>query len=113
MLDVSLRKLQKADYRFCDSPTCEVVYFSSEGAQSFTLADVRVRVYPKEFSADVPICYCFQHTLGALQSSASQMQAIYQDIVDGIREGNCACNLRNPQGSCCLGNVQAIARRQP
>jgi hypothetical protein len=108
MVDVSLRKLQRNAYLFCGTPTCKVVYFSSGGAQSFNLADVRVRVYQKEFSADVLICYCFQHTLGALEQSPAQAQAVYQDILHGIREGNCACTLRNPQGSCCLGNVQAI-----
>ena len=26
----------------------------------------------------------------------------------GIRAGKCACDIRNPQGSCCLGNVRAV-----
>lgn len=30
------------------------------------------------------------------------------DITAGIRAGQCACDLRNPQGICCLGNVRRL-----
>jgi hypothetical protein len=33
--------------------------------------------------------------------------AIVDDIKAGIKAGQCACDLRNPQGTCCLGNVRA------
>jgi hypothetical protein len=28
-----------------------------------------------------------------------------------VKAGNCACEVRNPQGSCCLGNVQATVKQ--
>ena len=33
------------------------------------------------------------------------------DIHAGINAGQCACDLRNPQGSCCLGNVRGLIKR--
>ena len=37
--------------------------------------------------------------------------AIVDDINTGINAGQCACDLRNPQGSCCLGNVRGLIKR--
>jgi hypothetical protein len=33
------------------------------------------------------------------------------DINTGINTEHCACDLRNPQGSCCLGNVRSLIKR--
>jgi hypothetical protein len=37
--------------------------------------------------------------------------AIVDDINAGLNTGQCACDLRNPQGSCCLGNVRELIKR--
>jgi hypothetical protein len=112
LLSVSLRAVRDADYLFCRTETCPVVYFSPDGRNSFTIGDVRERVYQKEPTAtDVPICYCFRHTVGALRmGSAEARAAILDDINTGIEIGQCACDLRNPQGACCLGNVRSLVR---
>lgn len=114
MLSVSLRRVRDAAYRFCATANCPVVYFSEDGAQTFLTADVRERVYQKEPEADdVLICYCFHHTPGEirLELAASGETAVIDDIQAGIQAGQCACDWRNPQGSCCLGNVQQFVRR--
>ena len=36
--------------------------------------------------------------------------AATQQIADQVKAGRCASELRNPQGSCCLGSVAAAAR---
>ncbi|HEV2197528.1 MAG TPA: DUF998 domain-containing protein [Candidatus Acidoferrum sp.] len=36
---------------------------------------------------------------------------IPQRISAEVKAGNCACEVRNPQGSCCLGNVTAVVKR--
>ena len=36
---------------------------------------------------------------------------ILQHITAEVKAGNCACEIRNPQGSCCLGNVNAAVKR--
>jgi hypothetical protein len=61
---------------------------------------------------DVPVCYCFHHTVGDLRAASPQQRtAIREDINTGINAGQCACDLRNPQGSCCLGNVRALIKQ--
>jgi hypothetical protein len=83
------------------------VYFSADGEQTFTGQEVKERVYQKELEADdVFICYCFRHTVGQLRNASPEERvAIVDNINTGINAGQCACDLRNPQGSCCLGNV--------
>ena len=107
LLSISLRQVQDAQYLFCRTQTCPVVYFSADGEQTFTVQEVRERVYQKEPEAeDVFICYCFRHTVGELHNgSREDRSAIVDNINTGINAGQCACDLRNPQGSCCLGNV--------
>ena len=114
MLAVSLRHVQDIPYRFCSNPDCDVVYYSDNGEQTFTTHQVRERVYQKEREAnDVLICYCFQHTPGDIrqQFAQSNHQTIIDDINTGIQTGQCACDWRNPQGNCCLGNVRQYVKK--
>lgn len=113
MLSVTLREVRDTDYLFCRTRDCPVVYFAADGAQTFTTDQVRERVYQKEPEAeDVFACYCFRHTVGELtHASADTRLEIVNDIDSGIHADQCACDLRNPQGSCCLGNVKALIRQ--
>ena len=113
MLSVSLREVQDMRYLFCRTQTCPVVYFSNDGKQTFTVEQVRERVYQKESEAnDVLLCYCFRHTVGEFRvASPKDRIAIVDDINTGINAGQCACELRNPQGACCLGNIRSLIKR--
>lgn len=113
MLSESLRQVKEVGYLFCRTQTCSIVYFSADGQQVFTVDQVRERIYQKEpDSDDVFVCYCFQHTVGDLRAaSLEDREAIVQDINAGINAGQCACDVRNPQGSCCLGNVRSGIKR--
>jgi hypothetical protein len=113
MLAITLREVREIPYRFCASEDCDVVYYSDDGAQTFTIGQVRERVYQKELEADdVLICYCFQHTPGEIRDELAQFgeTAIVDDINAGIQAGQCACDWRNPQGNCCLGNVRRLVK---
>lgn len=112
MLSVSLREARDAKYLFCKTETCPVVYFSSNGRQSFNVDQVREKVYQKQpDSEEVFVCYCFRHTVGEIRAAVSKTRtAILDDINTGIRAGQCACDLRNPQGSCCLGNMRDLTK---
>ena len=113
MLAVSLRAMEDTNYLFCRTQTCRIVYFSAVTETTFSVGHLRERVYQKEPEANnISICYCFRHTIGKLRTASSaERAAILEDINNGIRDGQCACDLRNPQGSCCLGNVQTMLRR--
>lgn len=113
LLAVSLRDAREVEYLFCKTQTCPVVYFSADGAQTFTVEQVRERVYQKEPDADdVFVCYCFRYRVGEVRAASPEgRQAMVDDINTGINAGQCACDLRNPQGSCCLGNVRGLIKR--
>jgi hypothetical protein len=35
---------------------------------------------------------------------------VVASITAGILAGQCACEIRNPQGNCCLGNVREVVQ---
>ena len=113
MLSVSLRGLDPStQYHFCRNGKCSVVYFADQ--ERFTTDEVRVRVHQKHpESSDVPVCYCFDHTPGSIRAEwlAIGMSTVVADVTAGIKAGQCACEIRNPQGACCLGNVRKVVKR--
>lgn len=113
LLSVSLRVVQDVEYLFCRTQSCSIVYFTSDGSQTFTTQHVRERVYQKEPEVEsVFVCYCFRHTVGEVHAASSEGRAaIVDDVNAGIQAGQCACDLRNPQGSCCLGNLRGLVKR--
>jgi hypothetical protein len=112
LLSESLREVRDVEYLFCKTQTCSVVYFSPDGTQSFRVEQVRERVYQKEpDSEDVFACYCFRYKVGDLRAASLEGRAaLVDDINAGINAGQCACDLRNPQGTCCLGNVREMIK---
>lgn len=102
-----------AGYRFCADLACPTVYYSADGEQVFTEDDLLERVYHKHPNEnDTFICYCFRHTIGSIRAEwqATGTSTVIDSITSGIQAGKCACDIRNPQGSCCLGNVRALVR---
>lgn len=98
-------------FRFCASPACETVYYG-EARQIFRTADLRVKVFQKDAGDDVPVCYCFGWTRARLREelqTAGESTAVAA-ISAHIKAGRCACEVNNPQASCCLGNVTQAVR---
>lgn len=112
MLSGSLTEVRETTYFFCKDADCPVVYFSEDGTQTFTTDQIRERVYQKEpDNDDVFICYCFRHTPGSIKAElVTGDSTVIEAINAGIHAGQCACDIRNPQGSCCLGNVTAFVK---
>lgn len=112
-LAISLHALTQTGYRFCATPDCPVVYFTPDGEGWFTTDQIRERVYQKQPDDDtVLVCYCFAHSASELRNGDVTAQAtILADITAGTKQGQCACELRNPQGACCLGNVRRLIRQ--
>ena len=113
LLSVSLRSIQDTEYYFCHTQSCSIVYFSVDGLSRFTKSQLCERVYQKEPGAgDVFVCYCFKHTVSEIQNASPDARvAMVHDINTGIQANQCACDLRNPQGSCCLGNVLSLIKQ--
>jgi hypothetical protein len=113
LISVSLHRVADVKHRFCPNTDCAVVYFAEDGSEKFYTGDLRERVYQKEPDTDdVLVCYCFFHHLGDIRASVTDdgKSAIVDDIRYGIQQGQCACDWRNPEGKCCLGNVVSIVK---
>ena len=113
LIAVTLHRVKDVKHRFCAEADCEVAYFAEDGSETFYTHELRERVYQKEPEApDVLVCYCFFHTLGDIHKSVTDEgnSPIVDDIKSGIKQGHCACDWRNPQGNCCLGNVTQIVK---
>lgn len=95
-------------YYFCEAPDCDVVYFPFRAdAARFHRADLLVRVWPKERSDDTPVCYCFGVTPKQIREELETTGAPTASarIKAEVQAGNCACEVKNPSGKCCLGNI--------
>jgi hypothetical protein len=108
--EAAMRRFTVAEYRFCADADCAVVYFSEAG-DVFTTADVRVPVWQKEPFGGRMVCYCFGETESGIAEEFRQHGR--SGAVDRVREhiaaARCACDMRNPRGVCCLGDVtQAV-----
>jgi hypothetical protein len=104
--------LTNAQYYFCGTPACEVVYFSNKAGQYFIKADVSVRVGLKEREDPIPICYCFGHTVASAREEIARTgrSSVLANITAEIKAGRCACEVKNPSGSCCLGKVSQVVK---
>jgi hypothetical protein len=114
MLAVSLEAIRPTRYYFCASADCALVYFTEDGAHYFVEEELRDRVYQKHpQEEETLICYCFYHTLGSIRKQwrDSGESTVVAAITVGTQRGQCACDIRNPQASCCLGNVRAFVRQ--
>jgi len=99
------------EFCFCRTSMCEVVYFLPDKAL-FRKDDLSVRVGLKEPSSPTaPVCYCFGWTPQKIRAEieATGKSTVIDQIKAQVKAGNCYCEVTNPQGSCCLGNVaQAV-----
>ncbi len=106
----ALARLSAPAHRFCPTASCPVVYFG-EG-EAFDREEVAVPVFQKEPAGDRTVCYCFAVTEGDLRREIAETgrSTAAQRITAHVKAGRCACEIKNPQGSCCLGNVAAVVK---
>lgn len=102
---VEAHKLSTQEYRLCRNRDCPVVYYSGE--IQIEKSELRVPVNFKEAKYEGPVCYCFNHTIASIRAEIqakghSTAQAM---ITQQIKAGRCACEVKNPAGTCCLGDV--------
>ena len=105
-------------YYFCQAVDCAVVYVSALGDHLVTKDQLTVRVGIKESEDPIPLCYCFGFDRQAIRddirlTGSTQIQTV---ITERVRAGDCRCELTNPSGGCCLGDVarainQALAMK--
>lgn len=107
-----LAAVETAPFRFCSTPECLVVYFSKAG-RALTLDDVR-QIPTVKPSSNPQLCYCFGFDTGMVRTEIATTGSctIPQRIAAEMKAERCACEIRNPQGSCCYANVAAAVKRE-
>lgn len=107
----ALARMTGSSHRFCPDPACEIAYFSP--GDIYTVLDLRVPVWQKEPAGVRMVCYCFGENEADIRREVENHGAsrAVERVRAHITAGRCACELRNPRGVCCLGDVMAAVRR--
>jgi hypothetical protein len=109
--DSALRPFEHSGYRFCPDASCDVVYFDAE-ARTFTTIDLRVRAWRKEAPGAHDLLLLRRerngHQSRIVRTGRSKAEA---RVRAHIHAGRCACEVRNPKGACCLGDVTQAVKR--
>ena len=89
----------RQSFRLCREGGCELLFFGELGAAA------TVSTLPKApwFKGGGGVCYCFGYDVAHLGNGAEAV------IAERVRAGDCACDLRNPTGKCCLPDVKRLA----
>jgi hypothetical protein len=75
--------------------------------------DVRVPIWQKAPFGSRGLCYCFGENEADIRAeieSLGRPRAV-ERVREQITAGRCACEIRNPRGVCCLGDVAAAVKR--
>jgi hypothetical protein len=112
LTEPALSRLAPGDYRFCADPDCEVVYFDVNGSR-FATNDLRAPVWQKLSFGSRRVCYCFGESEASIRTEIETggRSSAVERIRAHIAAGRCACDIRNPRGACCLGDVIAAITR--
>ncbi len=98
--------LSEGAFYFCPRRQCETVYFDGAGHE-IRKKQLRTKVWCKEAEVNAPVCYCFSFSAREIVEDARKQEVprIPLEIRDKIRAGLCACEIKNPRGTCCLGDA--------
>lgn len=105
--------MPRTKYYFCEARDCDVVYFALDAqAPIFRRADLLVRVGAKEEGDPIPVCYCFGFTRKDIENEIAETgrSTVADWITAEVKAGNCTCEVKNPSGKCCLGDVTRAVR---
>lgn len=108
----SLSQVNGSQYVFCETPSCPAVYYAADGTE-FEKNQVLVRVGLKETEDPVTVCYCFRVTERMIHEEIQRTgrSSASARIRAEVKEGNCRCEVENPSGRCCLGQVIRTEKR--
>ncbi|WP_230632831.1 bacterioferritin-associated ferredoxin [Paenibacillus athensensis] len=97
----------ESSYAFCSNSSC-VIYFSD--LQTYGKDTLKVSVFQKYDSLDVPVCYCFGWMRERLLQAVQVNQSPTEHIREQVQANRCGFEVHNPQGACSLGNVNTFIR---
>ena len=103
-------KILASQYYYCAAADCPIVYFSQDGASKFNTEDIQLAVLAKDQGKDVNVCYCFDWTRGRIEEEIREtgVSTASQKIAEKVRASLCECDIKNPKGTCCLGDINRV-----
>lgn len=110
--DTALQRFEPGAHRFCPDASCDVVYFDAAG-RTFTTTDLGVPVWQKQAPGARTICYCFGENETEIRAEIERTgrSKAAERVRAHIDAGRCACEVRNPKGACCLGDITQAVKR--
>ncbi|MBI5097002.1 MAG: copper chaperone Copz family protein [Nitrospirae bacterium] len=104
--------IPEAFFYLCKNMDCPVVYFSEDGGTRYTKDQLRYPVGVKERTAPITLCYCFGVTEEMILSEIHEKgkSSFSTWIAREIKLDHCACDVRNPVGHCCLGEIKRFEK---
>ena|SRR5690606_5222317 len=90
-------------YYYCSVPDCKTVYYN-ENNSVFDSKQIKTIIGDKNPSGY--ICYCFGFTTKDLKNNHDNETFIRKHV----KAGNCACEVKNIHGTCCLGDVLKVLK---
>jgi len=92
-------------FYYCKTATCRTVYFRDETI--LTQDDLTVVVGLKEGAVPATVCYCFDWTKEKIKAELDETgdTTALEDIKAKMEKPGCSCEVLNPSGGCCLGDV--------
>lgn len=95
------------NYFFCTDKACSVGYFSQDD-RKIPLLDLRSF---EDINSD-QICYCFDINKTSYLAALTDQSAdsLINFIIEKTKSGDCACEIRNPSGRCCLAKFKQLEK---
>ncbi len=90
-------------FYFCGGRSCDTVYFSQAGT-TYAQDALRQKVGQKSTDSSRTLCYCFDVTADTVEKELAESgtSAAKEFVMAQVKLKTCACDVRNPSGSCCL-----------
>ncbi len=100
--------VKTGSYYYCGGDkACSVGYFSLEG-NVISKQQLRAFIKPENNK----LCYCFDINtelyINALKDETAA--EIKKFVIQKTKLGDCACEIRNPSGQCCLANFKLLEK---
>ena len=97
-------------FYYCKTPSCEVVYFNSDTI--LKKDDLTVVVGLKDGATPATLCYCFDWSKEKIIQEIKETgdTTALSDIKAKMENPGCNCEVLNPSGGCCLGDVSKFIK---
>ncbi len=96
----------------CLNPEDKTVYYFNDLKITVNQKDVVTNVGFKSQSYIKTVCYCFQHTADNIIDDyiKNNISNIENDVRQKVKEKRCSCEVSNPKGKCCLGDIRNVIK---